>query len=258
MKYWHLSEIPSKHKHVFSIDKGYRRFFVGFERYHDFVVWYSQIPARLKTVNEVARTDMRKLWIDIDDPEDDETWEKLMMYDFERHIVSKIDRVFFDFEIGKPDIALYSMCSDNKISYHAVVTNFVFSTRTCACLCRIIAANEPWAQCVDYGVYKSVQCIRVEGSTKFGEERWKQLLGHRRSIGDGLISIVDGTKQSTLEMHDTSPIVHVRRQGIIHLRRKKPGFCIQCNRVHDRENAFIYTDATGQMTFMCWRYYYGA
>jgi hypothetical protein len=259
MKYWRLSDVPPKYKYVFSIDRGYKRFFVGFESYQDFLVWYFGIPARLKTANEVAREDARKLWIDIDNPEDDETWRKLIMYDFERHITSKIANVFFKLDIGKPDVAIYSMCNDYQISYHVVVTNFSFSARTCACLCRIIAAGEPWAHCTDFGVYKSVQCIRVEGSTKYGEERWKQLIGHPRSIRDGLISDLDGTKLSELKMRDTSPTtMYYPRQGIMHLRRRKPGFCIQCNRVHDRENAFIYTDITGQRAFMCWRYYYRA
>ena len=224
----------------------------------------------MRTLNEVVRSEVRKLVLDIDDPRDD----KLLMYDFERHITSRIHDVFFELDIGIPEVLVYSMCSDCKISYHAVVSNFMFSTQACFGLCALISSGQPWECCVDTGVYKKVQFIRLEMSTKFGETRWKERLGDPGSLRQGILSYTEGTiisnfvaqvscKSSAILLPKLDVIIPFRQfkvgrpnsSGIIPLHRIEPGMCPQCNRVHDKENAFIKSSLAGPV-FVCWRYYY--
>ena len=268
---------------VFGIDNGTSRFFVRFDCFEDFESWYHQLHPNKKTVSEVIMSDKRKLILDIDNP-DNATFEKLLMFDFERHIRSRIHDVFFLLDIGTPNIIFYSMCSDDKISYHAVVSNFMFSAQTCLGLCTIISSGQIWESCVDKSVYKMVQFIRVEDSTKFEEYRWKKRLSEpglcpeprrKGSIRNGLLSDPVGTHISefTTSVHcspkelltlddnmslskyvlDQFKIGKLNKNGLLSLYRKKPGFCVLCNRKHDRENAFIKYYA-GNPVFICWRY----
>jgi hypothetical protein len=130
-----------------------------------------------RTIHEVVMCDWRKLVIDIDDASD----PSLHLFDFERHIKARIRDVFTALDIGVPETTVYHMVDEfgdvcyNKLSYHVVVSNFLFTAATCKGLCMIISSGQVWDKCTDIGVYKSVQCIRIEGSTKFGEKRWKHV-----------------------------------------------------------------------------------
>ena len=224
-----------------------------------------------KTMNEVIMSDARKLIIDIDDPDDYELANQLLFYDFEAHVTSRIREVFMILGIGDPHIIIYDMCDDFKISYHAVVTNFTFSARTCKGLCMIICSNQIWDKCVDVGVYKTVQSVRIEGSTKYGQRRWKNRTNnHHLPFASGLLSNNDNTIKSYFtcniftslghtELRLDCPIVDLSqfkrgkiRNNILPLYRVKPGFCIQCNRIHDRENAAI-KYGLGRARYICWR-----
>jgi len=259
--------------HVFCIDGGQSRSFVRFDSFEEFELWYTKLAPNMRTLSEVVTSDMRKLVLDIDSPEES-MLEKLFMYDFEKHVTSRIHEVFFMLDIGAPDVAFYSMCSDNKISYHVVITNFLFSAQTCLGLCAAISSGQLWEPCVDMGVYKRVQSIRIEHSTKHGEQRWKQRLGRQGPLRQGILSDTVGTSVTGMCAVVRSCMLrsvpfsirgfeHINTQfrvgkpragGIVPLYRTRPGFCFQCNRRHDRENAFIrYTEA-GVPVFTCWRY----
>lgn len=163
---------------VLSVDRGKSRAFLRFDSFEDFECWYAKLSPSMRTISEVVTADMRKLVLDIDSPKGP-AFDRLLMYDFEKHITSRIHEVFFLLDIGAPDVAVYSMCSAEKLSYHAVVSNFTFSAQTCLGLCSIISLGQAWECCADMGVYKGVQFIRIEGSTKYGERRWKRrLAGH--------------------------------------------------------------------------------
>ena len=270
---------------VFGIDNGRSRSFVRFDSFEDFELWYLELDPNKRTLSEVITSDARKLILDIDSP-DNLMLDKLLMYDFERHVTSRIHDVFFLLDIGRPNVIFYSMCLDNKISYHVVVSNFVFPAHTCLGLCAIISSGQIWDSCVDRSVYKTVQFMRVENSTKFGEYRWKTRLTELGSIRDGLLSDPAGTRVSGFTTSIFTPSAglgakvggqrkldswnyidasgDIKRQFkmgkqnknfIVPLYRTKSGFCAQCNRIHDRENAFIKYCA-GNPTFMCWRYYH--
>ena len=257
---------------VFAVDNGAGRSFLRFGTFDEFESWYLLLPPDKRTINEVVTSDMRKLLLDIDSPED-AMLDKLLMYDFERHMTSRIHDVFFTLDIGTPKVAFYSMCSDNKLSYHAVVYNFMFSAKTCAGLCMIISSGQAWNCCVDIGVYKRVQFVRIESSTKFGETRWKKRVGMQGSLRDGILSDIKEVQVSGLDIRlqcngrykgggPYCDISYINMQfkvgktssnGTVQLCRTRPGFCIQCNRVHDRENAFI-SYVAGRRMFTCWRY----
>lgn len=162
------------------------------------------------------------------------------------------------------------MCSDDKISYHAVVSNFVFSAQTCRGLCEMISYGQIWDSCVDRGVYKMTQFMRVERSTKFGERRWKRRVTRPGAIREGLLSDTLNAKASdvtacvrcspapfvnesiTSEVLSQFKVGKINRYGVLPLYRKTPGFCVQCGRVHHRENAIIKYYA-GSPVFVCWR-----
>lgn len=247
------------------------KFFVHFDSFEAFEPWYLGLECSMRTLSEVIRSDMRKLVLDIDSP-DGATLDRLLMYDFGRHTVSRVHDVFFQLDIGKPNVVLYSMCSDDKMSYHAVVSNFAFSAQTCLGLCSIISSGQPWERCVDMGVYKAVQFVRVEMSTKPGERRWKVRL-EEGPLRQGVLSDMAGTLVPGFVaavycrraypmpscavpcLWDQFRVGRSRSSNVLPLYRTKPGLCTQCNRVHDRENAFMRFTAEGPV-FTCWRYYH--
>ena len=274
---------------IVSVDRGNRRFFLEFASSDEFERWYMTLAPEEKTMNEVIMSDARKLIIDIDDPDDYELANQLSFYDFEAHVTSRIREVFMILGIGDPHIIIYDMCDDFKISYHAVVTNFTFSARTCKGLCMIICSNQIWDKCVDVGVYKTIQSVRIEGSTKYGQRRWKNRTNnHHLPFASGLLSNNDNTTESYFTCNvftSSTTLIHTElrldspnprvgmccfpnadlsqfkrgkiRNNILPLYRVKPGFCIQCNRIHDRENAAIkYGVGRARVpVFICWRKY---
>ena len=266
-----LADVPDK-RFVVSVDRGATRFFLNFKSAEDFESWYVRVPAEERTMNEVVMSDVRKLFIDIDADRHDNL---LSMFDFERHVDSRIREVFCQLDIGNPDVIMYRMTDergepcDEKLSYHAVVSNFSFTARTCMGLCMIISSGQVWEAYADTGVYKTVQCVRIEGSTKHGERRWKWAASDADFEG-GLVSHLVGTTESDITCAVNQPYsiplysytdidMSQFRTARSHcgtytrLHRIKPGYCPQCDRVHDRENAAVrYVD--GAPTFMCWRY----
>ena len=263
---------------VVHVDRGKRRFFLGFLSVDEFEKWYILLSPGERTMNEVVMSDTRKLIIDIDSPDD---VAKLSMYDFKRHLISRIRSIFAMLEIGNPDIIIYNMSdlSNGILSYHAIVTNFIFSAKTCIGLCMIISSGQVWDKCVDTGIYKTVQCIRMEHSTKFGEQRWKRRIDMKHApFRYSLVSDTKGAVRSyvvcnvkyeykrqyqhivynSLNYDYTQFRIGHPKNGYIPLYRVKPGFCVQCNRTHDRDNATIrynydYNRKQYTFFFMCWR-----
>ncbi len=265
--YYRMDRIANK-MFVVSVDKGDKRFFLNFTSSHSFETWYGKLPDGEKTINEIIMTDRRKLIVDIDD----DPHADLSLFDFERHVKSRIHEVFANMDIGSPEVIMYKMTNEHgdeeKLSYHAVVSNFSFDARTCMGLCVIISSGQVWDNCVDIGIYKSVQSIRVEGSTKFGTNSWKRACS-MASFQQGLISNISGTTYSSFSCALSGRVPRVYNVGhvadmsqfkigktrgsYVPLYRTKPGYCKQCDRVHDRENAAIMY-RMGEPTFVCWRF----
>ncbi len=266
--YYRLDNIQDR-RFVVSVDQGDKRFFLNFASADSFERWYWKLSPNERTINEVVYSDNRKLIIDIDDG------DSLDMFDFERHVESRIRNVFHELDIGTPKVVMYNMTDEsgniceNKLSYHAVVHNFSFTAATCKGLCIMISAGQVWDKCVDTGIYRTVQCIRMESSTKFGQRRWKQACNDSSEFTQGIVSYLEDTVESDFvcDLHttrvphklmdfdvDMSQFKVGRSNGnYVPLYRTKPGYCSQCNRVHDRENASI-RYVMGQPTFVCWRY----
>lgn len=277
--YHRLENIREK-QFVVSVDKGDKRFFINFCSADAFESWYVDVPPDERTMNEVVMSDTRKLVIDIDGGsptfcEDSQKISNLLMFDFERHVQSRIREIFAVLEIGIPDVVMYRMTdelgevSHDKLSYHAIVSNFRFSAKTCMGLCMIIASEQAWDKCADTGIYKAIQCVRMEGSTKFGEKRWKWATSDG-TFKRGLVSHLEDTVESGvtcnpyikpasrlvgLDNVDMSQFKACRSRcgKYVHLQRTRPGYCTQCNRTHDRENAAL----LGTNTFVCWRSFVG-
>lgn len=263
---------------VVSVDRGTQRFYLGFASLDDFEKWYVKLPPDERTINEVITSDVRKLVLDIDGEQD----SVLHMFDFQRHINTRINDVFAALDIGIPNILLYRMTDGKgewctkKISYHVVVSNFAFSAYTCLGLCMILSANQAWSKYVDTGVYKKTQCIRIAGSTKYGEQRWKWVVqGADTEFRRGMLSCLEGTVLSDVTCKVTSSYSTARLQmdyilpeyvdmsqfravkthkNTVCLYRIKPGYCPKCRRTHDKENAAIRYLPNGCPVFVCWRY----
>lgn len=188
-KYYRLNSVP-KDKMTVSVDRGSSRFFLCFESVRLFEEWYCKVPHEERTLNEVITSNVRKLVVDIDTPNDALLFSELLTYDWVSCVTSRIKEVFFMLDIGRPEVMVYDMCSPTKISYHVIVSNFSFDAHTCMGLCMILSNRQIWETCVDIGIYKKVQCIRIEGSTKAGEKRWKKCICSTPS-GSGSVACID-------------------------------------------------------------------
>ena len=283
-KIYHRLNTISNKAFVVSVDRGVHRFFLNFSSINDFESWYVALLPDERTLNEVVMTDIRKLVIDIDGDSNGHD-DLLHMFDFEKHVRSRIHDVFITLDIGTPHVILYSMKNREgdwcnpfcKISYHAVVSNYSFSAQTCLGLCMIISSGQAWMNHADASVYKSVQCIRMAGSTKYGEQRWKSAVHGADGITSfrrGVVSCLEGTVRSNVTcnlMNTCSPFHNVFCMSSVDmtqfkirrytrfgacLDRVKPGYCPQCKRTHDNENATIRYLPDGRKVFMCWRFVY--
>ena len=254
---------------IVQIDRGpIGRCFATFQSVEHFERWYATLDAHDRTINEVIMSNDRKLVLDIDSPQDQNIDFYWHMYNFEMHIRSRIRYVFSMLDIAGPDIIVYDICDDNKLSYHIVVCNLVFSATTCHALCCLISYGQIWEPLVDKAVYKRVQNLRIEGSTKYGQSRWKRATTPA-PLHKGLLSVTSGLSDAHISCIIQHPIdfpaielpkinqsdfrIRKRRGNTIFLDRIRPGMCVQCNRMHTRENAFI-TYFNNKQTFMCWRY----
>ena len=260
---------------IVQVDRGpIGRCFATFQSVEHFERWYATLDAHDRTINEVIMSNERKLVLDIDSPQNLHYWH---MYNFEMHIRSRIRYVFSMLDIAEPDIIVYDICGDNKLSYHIVVCNLVFSAATCHALCCLISYGQIWEPLVDKAVYKRIQNMRIEGSTKYGQSRWKRattpaplhkgLLSVTSGLSDAHLSCIiqHNANQSQIDFplphtHNTELIgrctdfrIRTIRSNTIYLDRIRPGMCVQCNRMHTHENAFI-TYFNNKRTFMCWRY----
>lgn len=271
-QYFLLHNVPST-GYTFSVHQDSKRFFINFNDLDEFLNWYQSVPPYQKTLNEVILTDKRKFILDLDININYDI-QYMHIYDFERHICNKIYELFQYFDIGNPNIIIYNMSEYEKISFHFVVSNFTFSAQTCLGLSVMLSKNKLWGQYVDTGVYKSTQFIRIEGSTKYQQKRWKKrsdsCLG---PFKHGLLSCFDDTIESNfnntviykksysqMSFRCIDNINFIKKQFVprkcvnntVFLQRVKSGYCPQCKRVHDNENAIL----KNSNTFICWRYYY--
>lgn len=186
------------------------------------------------------------------------------------YVLKIIRKIFRKLTKHKPEILVY----DISTSHHIIVANLSFSATSCEMLantvCEKVSKKYPIvASLIDIMVYKKVQMFRVEGSTKYGQRRWKYVTGFKElsSLKDfkkGIISYVDecyhideekvvdvmldiGVYYSTEYNYKkksckTIPYGFVVRKtlnNLVVLDRIASSFCDICKRVHHNENAYI-------------------
>jgi hypothetical protein len=166
---------------------------------------------------------------------------------------------------------------DILTSYHVVVPDVMFESAGCCAMISNLVSDKFPDMDIDLGIYKPVQMFRLEGSTKYLENRWKFREGiHELSpislFKSGLIGYTQGcklvdtdvvvshalfsrvyipyntrtysvsSKPSTLpRMVGKDGIFGVRRNmgNMTLLDRYRPSYCDRCNRVHEHENAYV-------------------
>lgn len=286
--YYRLQHVKS-HSVILQIDRGNARYFTGFQNMRNFIVWYKNVPEKERTFNEVIVSDMRKLIIDIDDPAQrgNELINVLAFYDIERHVTARIRQVLQEFYITA-EILVYNMSTDEHISFHFIVSNVAFKAKTCYGLCELICANQLWEPLVDKGVYKRIQMMRIEGSTKYGQQRHKPFVDISKSFIGNVSRILHHDLDITVKQQLSTPFpkesptpftftdrpipwtisntqrvqgglpAHFKIRKITHnavfLDRIRPAMCMQCTRVHTSENAVI-LNIQSTPVFICWRLY---
>lgn len=274
--YRNLNFIKNNRGIIIQVELKKYRVYIPFLFLHEFEMWYKQLPYDKRTCHEVILTDRRKFILDIDHSNNE---SDIYMYDFERHITSRIMYVFNELDLCKPHILFYSMCKNDIISYHVVVTNMTFCAQTCLGLCLLISYGQIWSDLVDKSVYKTIQHIRLEGSTKYNQYRWKTLSGLdtpliSRYFTQGILSNIKDVKHSNINIicHKIYKIKDINintdiditylqlnfkirkiTNSCVYLNRIRSSFCIQCKRVHSRENAII-RYINNNPVFYCWRF----
>ena len=144
--------------------------------------------------------------------------------------------------------------SNNEVSsYHIVIPNLYFTVLQCK---QILLEVDKENVC-DQSVYKSVQLFRIEGSTKFKEQRPKYAFG-RKSMSENFLNYLSFNKSLPKSVHATScniPGIYNAKlvnKSLIKLLRTKPGLCQTCDRIHDRENAYLFWKEDS-WNFVCFR-----
>ena len=216
------------------------RFYMKFDSCDSFFTWSKDIHPNEKTFYEVVWNDEQKFRVDLD--------YKVDNIDF---VAQRLSTILEELGLENPNVIGY----DIETSAHMVVTNYRFpSHRYCEGIARIVSSFID----LDMGVYKNVQHFRVEGSTKYGQRRWKERLGSLVSFDNFREGALSDTRNTTMSIiltkipkritstsHDVSEKVprgfRIRSVDgpLILLDRKFPTFCDQCKRVHDKENSYI-------------------
>ncbi|KAK9680028.1 hypothetical protein K7432_016062 [Basidiobolus ranarum] len=245
------------------------RMYSKFDNLNAFQHWYLNLKPTQRVFAEIIGTGPQKFRLDLDG---DIVDPKLLIQD--------VTNFFELMGHGTPTIQFYDISSPNKLSYHLIVSSHYFLNNIS---CKIFvdslmqyAKTSKWTLNADTGVYKSVQGFRLEGSTKWQQNRWKYLFGtqqiNKRYFCDGLLGIVNpqtmrlitiphSQLQKHLSSHKSSlgipshsiPTGFKIRQtldsGLITLDRIKPTFCELCNRTHEHENAYMIDNK-----FICFRF----
>lgn len=205
--------------------------------------------------------------------------------------------ILYDKRISEKDILVYSSHGENKSSYHIIINNWCTPDNyTNKMYCNNIIDRIPddfeYKKYIDTLVYKSVQQLRILGSTKLGHDRFKKIEYESKNIvkdrprlyKDLFNSLVTATKsckilcykekiksvwnvdsQKDLTSEDISNIsnLDIIKDGlfepqdpsgrIIPLKRLKQSYCEICERNHENENPFLTIDNSSRIYFHCRR-----
>lgn len=255
-----LSHIPVRYQGFFTVFYyGEQRYFQVFEDPKKFISFYRTVPKSLRCYYEVIRGNIRKLIIDIDVViTEDEILE--LRHDLQVIIYAYREQLTFP---------IVFKSTGQKISYHLVVPDIEFTIEECK---HIISLLDPEEKYCDRSVYKPTQLFRIEGSTKFGQSRYKYVL-YKDALSQDDQDILAGFAYvktnanvitSTSYTFRNTPVYSslsidnqfkIRKQVspyLISLSRTSPGYCPICKRVHEHENAYlVYKDEKWE--YRCFR-----
>lgn len=248
---------PNQDYYIFRKEGDFKGYYF-FNSLYSFYEWYRKIPIQKHLFHEIVCKGYQKFRMDID--------EYTPYIDI---ILELISNLFLKWFHIKPTIEIF----DNETTYHLVISNIVFSNNYfCLQICEEIEyhllLNYNLQINIDRGIYSNNHSFRIEGSTKLGETRYKKNRNYKivdfDSFSKGIIKyykncyfidrheLFQNSKPANkLCLHDNlnidnlydPSIFKIRnsslRLSIILLNRIKPSFCSICNRVHEKENAFI-------------------
>lgn len=249
-RYTLLNDIPDALLNKFTIFyMGSEKYFQTFESPERFIRFYKSVPKRLRHYYEVIRKERRKLIIDIDA----NISEEEIVY-----IKDKLEALI------ESRAVIFSSCSLTKTSYHIVAPYLEFHVDDCK---RIIEHLDPFGHICDRSVYKNNQFFRIEGSTKYGEYRFKYLLGTNKLSSMSKYFAYTSYITTVKHLHPTKTYttnnIHIPNcykirsyvsDSLISLTRIMPGTCTECKRHHDKENGYlIYNNIDDYWEFRCFR-----
>lgn len=230
----------------------------------EFYAYYSRKGPCSRVFNEVINDSFspQKFKLDIDGRIGDNEMQ---------YLLKTIRKMLRRLTKARPEMLVY----DISTSHHVVVDGLCFSSGSCEMLANAVSEKMSRkypmiSSLIDTCVYKKVQMFRIEGSTKYGQRRWKRLDGGELSTLEifkkGIISYVDdclyidsddvvdvmldiGVYRPTEHVHRKDNVntpsipkefvVRKKMDGLVILDRIAPSFCDICRRVHESENAYM-------------------
>lgn len=162
-----------------------------FDSIEEFKNYYFSLPKFCRNLYEIILDKPQKLRFDIDikNVKDSDVKEPLeLVLDFKKRLEEKLDT----------KILLYisNDIEEKKFSCHMVVTGYYAQNHEeCFSLCYVLhkLADKALIPYIDFAVYNKTQSFRLEGSTKYGDSRYKYLYGNNdisSHFEEGLITNV--------------------------------------------------------------------
>jgi hypothetical protein len=276
----HLKTISHKIYKFQRIRRDGSRSYVGFDDFDDFCLWYGGIPKGDKRVFEVIESGPQKLKFDIESTTCDYDRIRILVINCVKKIVTSVRKRY---PVMSP--LVYDMSSEiaKKVSFHVIFDRAYMRTNAhSAYLVRSVIdeIGDEAAEFVDSRVYNRVQFFRFEGSTKYGEERYKFLVGCTREqsiLSKGAVTYTSNCIPVEVDYTDPMPTKSVRtlitthsvsvdkflrrnpeykirctRNNLVVLDALQPKECLVCGRVHDSENPYLLISDLG-VKFCCRR-----
>jgi len=164
-----------------------------FDSIEDFKNYYFFIPKFCRNYYEVITDKPQKLRFDIDIKNVKESDVKNplpLVFKFKEKLEEKLNT----------DILLYISkdIEEKKFSCHIIINGYyVQNHEDCFNICYLLhkLADEALKPYIDFSVYNRTQSFRLEGSTKYGDSRYKYLYGYSDispHFEEGLITNVEG------------------------------------------------------------------
>lgn len=164
-------------------------YYMYFESWISFKIWYFNIPKIKRTFSEVIFENEQKFKIDIDCP-----YNLWIFGDDKYKLFVPIIQLLKELLSENIEYIIYESVDINmkKMSFHIVITNYyLLSSYHCRYICEKIKNNISYDYMIDDQVYKSLQCFRLEGSRKLYSNRYKYIIDQDKlsdKFLDGIIS----------------------------------------------------------------------